>query len=319
MDLETLGALTRNDLLLARDARAHGLAAHLRHAADRGEFVRIRRGAYVDTGTWHELGVEDRHALVVRAVHATRERPVVFSHWSAAVVWGLPVVGGRLGSVHVTEDTADGGRSGNGVVRHPGLERLTPAAHQGVAVTNVVDTVIDIASTSPFGAAVAVADAALHVPRNGSAMCSREELEHGLERVRGRKGEGRAFGVVRFADGRAESPGESSSRANIHLGGFVMPDLQHAFFDAAGLIGYADFFWESIRLAGEFDGVGKYLKEHYLHGRSTADAVLAEKRREDRLRALGLSVVRWDWNAAIHPEQLYRQLAAANVPRRARR
>ncbi|WP_243062482.1 hypothetical protein [Humibacter sp. RRB41] len=319
MDLETLEALTDNDLILARDARAHGLGDHLRHASDRGRFVRIRRGAYVATSRWQKLGVEERHSLVVHAVHATRERPVVFSHWSAAVAWGLPVVGGRLGSVHVIEDTAAGGRSGSGIVRHPGLERLAPQTHRGLAVTSVVDTVIDIASTSPFAAAVAVADAALHVPRRGSAMCSREELMQDLERLRGRKGERRAFAVVRFADGRAESPGESTSRANIHLGGFIAPDLQCAIYDAAGLIGYTDFYWESVRLVGEFDGAGKYLKEEYLRGRSTADVVLAEKKREDRLRAIGLGVARWDWDVALHPDRLYRRLAEANVPRVRRR
>jgi very-short-patch-repair endonuclease len=51
-----------------------------------------------------------------------------------------------------------------------------------------------------------------------------------------------------------------------------------------------DFFWEEQATVGEFDGRLKYT------GQPNADVLYAEKRREDRLRALGLEVVRFGYH-----------------------
>ena len=61
---------------------------------------------------------------------------------------------------------------------------------------------------------------------------------------------------------------------------------------------FGDFWWPEFNLVGEFDGYGKYLKKALLNGQTTAEAVLAEKHREDRIRAQGPKVVRWDWSVA---------------------
>jgi hypothetical protein len=45
-------------------------------------------------------------------------------------------------------------------------------------------------------------------------------------------------------------------------------------------------------VAGEFDGIDKYLKPEFLKGRTAAQAVVEEKLREDRIRATGAGVVR---------------------------
>ena len=61
---------------------------------------------------------------------------------------------------------------------------------------------------------------------------------------------------------------------------------------------------------GEFDGKEKYgrlLKP----GQTAADAVFAEKRREDALRDLGWQIVRWIWQDLYHPEELRRRLERA--------
>jgi hypothetical protein len=53
----------------------------------------------------------------------------------------------------------------------------------------------------------------------------------------------------------------------------------------------------------------------HLRGRSTADIVIAEKIREDRLRALGLGVFRWDWPVAISLPALGGLLSRNGIPR----
>ncbi|MFW8745876.1 hypothetical protein, partial [Mesorhizobium japonicum] len=101
-----------------------------------------------------------------------------------------------------------------------------------------------------------------------------------------------------FADAASGSAGESLSRVAIHRAGLPAPVLQQRFDDAAGLAGIVDFWWPEAGVIGEFDGVGKYLRDLSGRGRDTAQIVIDEKRREDRLRALGFRVVRWGWRAA---------------------
>jgi hypothetical protein len=99
----------------------------------------------------------------------------------------------------------------------------------------------------------------------------------------------------------------------MHLQGLPAPILQKEFRDGAGLIGYVDFWWPEFELIGEFDGLGKYTRTEMLAGRSPAEVVIAEKVREDRLRALGPRVVRWGWESAISPPRLAEVLRRAGL------
>jgi hypothetical protein len=182
-------------------------------------------------------------------------------------------------------------------------------------VTSVAATVVAMSRMLPFGRAVAVMDKAIHEPRNGAALTTRAELERELAqlgRVPGRAAAGR---VLKFATPLSGSAGESISRAGIFLLGFLAPDLQVPHWDRAGLIGYSDFFWPGIRSVGEFDGHGKYLRDEFTGGRPAADVVIAEKVREDRLRALGLGVFRWDWPVATSLPALGDLLTLNGIPR----
>jgi very-short-patch-repair endonuclease len=75
-----------------------------------------------------------------------------------------------------------------------------------------------------------------------------------------------------------------------------------------------DFAWRRERILLEFDGKGKYLRG-MSPGEDPGEVVWREKRREDRLRALGWIVVRVVWADLMHPERLTRMLVDAGVPR----
>lgn len=92
--------------------------------------------------------------------------------------------------------------------------------------------------------------------------------------------------------------------------------LQAKFKVPAGgfLLARTDFFWPKYRLIGEFDGDAKYLSDHYLGTRTARQAVLAEKKREDRLRAAGFRVVPWDWATASDPARFAACLRQAGLP-----
>jgi hypothetical protein len=160
----------------------------------------------------------------------------------------------------------------------------------GLATTSPPRLVVDLARTEPFEQAVVVADAALRV-----GLVSRQQLADALARADRWPGAPAARRVVAFADGRSESVGESRSRVALQAARLPAPVLQWAVVDAAGrLLGRADFGWPQLSTVGEFDGMIKYTRL-LRSDQSAADVVVAEKRREDAIRAQGLAVVRWTW------------------------
>ena len=81
-----------------------------------------------------------------------------------------------------------------------------------------------------------------------------------------------------------------------------------------------DFKWRNSRngrpLIGEFDGLGKYLKDDQLGGLSPGQAVVKEKQREDALRALdGSDFMRWGMQEVRHPHKLRALAELHGVPR----
>lgn len=92
--------------------------------------------------------------------------------------------------------------------------------------------------------------------------------------------------------------------------GLPRPRLQTVFRDRFGLIGRVDFDFEEYEAVVEFDGALKY-------GGGSPEVLLREKRREDRLRALGRTVIRTDWSDLDHPAELAARIL--NVLNRYRR
>jgi hypothetical protein len=74
---------------------------------------------------------------------------------------------------------------------------------------------------------------------------------------KGTRGVTKALRVLAFADGRADSPGESISRVEIARLGFAPPELQAEVRDPSGFVGRLDFYWPIQRIGGEFDGLVK--------------------------------------------------------------
>lgn len=305
-------------LLLARDCGLHGLTAKdLAKRVRSGALVRIRHGVYADGAAWRELKDWQKYRLQVRAAGEMFEKPTIFARHSAASVWGVPTIGVSH-PVQALTLTNDGGRSRAGGRRHfaapSGLEVVR---REGLLVTSRLRTVLDLAAFTPFAEAVVPLD---HVLRPGAAAqlpaLSKDDIRAGMGSIYSTTRQRRILAALDFADARSASAGESYSRSLLHLAGFEAPVLQQEFRDEQGLIGYTDFYWKRARVVGEFDGEEKYLKPQYLRGRTPAQVVVEEKYREDRIRAIGFTVVRWVWADLMQPGRLERKLAAGGVPRR---
>jgi hypothetical protein len=255
------------------------------------QLVGLRPGAYLEPGDERLDRPETRHGALVRATIEQLGPDSVVGYASAAVLHGLDPWAVPLGQVHLVRDGAGGGRR----TRYLHLHRERLVAEQvvlvdGIAVTSVPDTVCALARTVPFEQAVAVADSALH-----RRMTSPAELAAAVERAAGRPGVAAAARVVAFADGRAESVGESRSRVAIARAGLPVPVLQFPLHALDGrYLGRADFGWPERRTVGEFDGLIKYGRLT-ASGRSAADVVVDEKLREDAVRDTGTRFTRWIW------------------------
>lgn len=323
----------RSALILASCRRAlTGSSRGLSRAYNKGDLVRIRFGVYYSKPEWLALRAWERYSATVAAV-ACSDPSVIFCYLTALRIWRLPLPrvpehvhvitqsshkAGRLPSTTRAARDPKTGLSGLERARGYGVSRHHWAAadiveRQGVNVTSLVQTVIDCIVRLELPEAVAIVDAVLGGRRAQGEGLTRLELEEASSLLPSAAKNRRVLEVLALADEESESVGESRSRALIHVLGLPAPVLQHTFYDNEGFIARTDFFWPEHGVIGEFDGDAKYLDDALLGGRSTREAILAEKKREDRLRALGYTVVRWDWKAATSPELLRRKLATAGI------
>jgi len=262
----------------------------LRSDLRNGTLTRLRRGTYLDGPAPRDAA--EQHRLAVRAAFPDLGAGAVASHGSAAVLHGLRTWSVPLDRVQVTRTRTYGGRRDRQV--HVRVARLDPdevVYIDGIPVTTVARTVVDLARALHFEPSVVVGDAALAL-----GLAEGDQLADALRRSARRPWCARARRVVSFLDGRAESVGESRSRVAIARAGLPMPRPQWDVRDSEGeLVGRADFGWVAHRVVGEFDGRVKYGRL-LRPGEDPGDAVYREKLREDALRAEGIAVVRWTWH-----------------------
>ncbi len=184
-----------------------------------------------------------------------------------------------------------------------------------IQVTTPARTVVDMARSVDFEQAVVIGDSAL---RKG--LTTADELRRHLGRAPHRPGSRKAAKVIEFLDGRSESVAESRCRVAFRRAGLPDPEPQaQVCTDDGACVGRVDFLFAELGVIVEFDGKVKYQSE--LRGRRTAEqVVIAEKIREDQLRALGWLVVRLTWADLEDPVELVRRIrAAAAIAARVRR
>lgn len=301
----------------------------LAEAVRGGGLHRVRRGWYADP-SWESLRPEERHRALIRAVDQDTGGTAVFSHVSAAVLHRVPLyrAGRWLDRAHMTTDAPRRISSAPDVFRH----RLPlPAGDvteiDGIRCTSLARTVFDVIRMLPDEGAVTAADAGERARVLGEAETWagaewdadaaerwRGELAQRIDDAPGARGIRRARWVAPFGDGRAQLPGESVSRLQLHRLGFAPPRLQVEIAGPRGRRYFTDFAFDDFRTFGEFDGEGKYRDERMRAGRAVADVLLAEKRREDWIRGVtGWGLVRWGWEHCTTPGALARRLAAFGI------
>jgi hypothetical protein len=264
----------------------------------RGDWVRLRRGAYATREAAEADGPTGLHVLTVRAATHQLSGLVVVTGASALAVLGVPVWGVPLDRAHVHREPGKSSRSEAGVSHHVGpLPDDQILEVDGLYVASPAWALVAAARAASFEAGVVMADGVRRIHRVDVA-----ELKEVAECQRDWAGSVKANRVIDFSDPRAATVGESRGRVLIARLGLPAPDLQRRIEDAdGGLIGISDFYFDEYRTAGEFDGRQKYGRALYedsgrLDEVDLGEVVWREKRREDAFRDQGHEVVRFVWS-----------------------
>ncbi|MGW5075947.1 hypothetical protein [Rhodococcus sp. NPDC004095] len=258
-----------------------------------GVWNRLHPGRFTHASVFLDLDAEARHRLLVEAVLDVASREAVLSHQSAAVVHGFDLWNTALSRVHLTRNRTSGGSCTSW--RHVHSVPLPPedvTTVDDLRVTTPARTVVDLAATLGFEQALVAADHAVHsrsVSLAGIAAALASDRKHA----------GRVRRVLDLVDGRAESVGESRSRALFIREQLPLPDLQATLHSEKGVrLGRVDFLLDGV--VGEFDGRIKYGRL-VPAGELSEEVLWAEKKREDAIRDAGWQVVRWTWDELATP------------------
>lgn len=275
-------------LIAMSDAERAGLNHdQARHRVRSETWLRIARGAYVtDPSSLGDLDEHSRQRVdhVHRAIAAAWRNPgTVVAYGSAAYVHQLPILGA------VPQDVTLAVRPGRWTGHRSGVifRRLELAEHHvarmRVPVTVPSRTWVDVACRGSLATALAAGDAGLR-----TGVLSRAALEVVAAEVGRLPGIRRVERALPLLDSIRETPLESASFAYFVESRLPLPRMQVDVSDVVGFMGRLDFLWDDVasgrRVAGESDGVLKY---------GDRGEAYREKRREDRLRAAGFTVVRW--------------------------
>ena len=282
----------------SRQAHRFGLSNQdLFRLARRGRLVRLGHGSYGLPHALEGLDAAARFVLMVRGVVLARPVASWASHHAALAVHGLPLHDVDTKVVDVCGRVTRRSRS-SGLEVHPLPEGEPCQLVQGVRVVSAALAVVQVSARSVAAGLVAF-DAALH-----TGLVDDAALTAAIDRaLLGPRQRAKVAAVLAMADRRCESPGESLTR--MLLVGLALPvRSQVNIRDRTGLIGRVDFL-VGDRVVVEFDGLVKY------GGADGREALAAEKRREDRLRAAGYEVVRLTWSDLKQPAQVARAVRQA--------
>ncbi len=255
-----------------------------------GPWIAVRRGAYTLRSFWDTQSHDDKCWLRDVAAHLTMVTPHVLSHDSAGRGLGLPLLRSRPALSHISRPGVGGTRTEHGVMHH--LARVPPASvvvSQGIPMTGLARTSLDITRERGFPAGVVAIDAAL---RRGA-----QEREYARELVLMRHWPfitvSRA--ALRFSDPGAENPAESLARilvAELDIG----PVTTQFAVDRGDSIAWCDL--QVGPLVIEVDGRVKYLHPDRggVADASVEEVLWREKLRERDVCAAGLAMARLFWD-----------------------
>ncbi len=295
MDTTDLWRERVDDLFTTSFAASRGIGEReLRRGVASGAVRHLARGLYACGPA--PVRSEDRHRELCRGLLLLYPDGVL-SGRSSVVAHGLPVWNVPLGEVLLLRRVASQVRRSGAVIRP--LETPTSWASSDIGPCEPLATaLVQLAIDHGAPSAVVSADAAL-----ARRLVAHDDLTEEVEARRGHPRCQRARALLSFADAKSESPGES--RLRFMLASFGIDVVSQVVVrDGDSVVARADLGVRGTRVLIEFDGAVKYRE-------GGAEALMREKRREDRLRALGYIVLRFTWADLESPRAVLAAVRAA--------
>lgn len=277
-----------------------------------GDWVRVRRGAYVLGPQWNTMTESQRYAALCRAALHQARTEVVLSHLSAANEYGCPLWDCDLSQVHLTRVDERAGRAEAGVVQHRGViaEGDVVTHEDGIARMSATRTALELTTQLDVEHALVEIDFLLH-----AGLTTIEELYQRYEAMAHWPRTLTTDLVLRLADGRSESVGESRARFLCWSQHLPAPVPNFPICNALGVeIARVDLAWPDLGVFLEFDGKVKY-ESRRREGESVVDCVLREKRRESLICEItGWRCIRITWADLYRPAEVAARIRALFTP-----
>lgn len=281
-------------------ARVAGVSDfELAMAVRQGHIRRWTRGVYgrpLDEQPDGRRRIVREHEILCRAAVLVHSDGVLAGH-SAVLAHGLPTLDSALGKVRLQRDVPQQVSTSDFVIRPGELEPVETPTGPAVPVDWAV-----IQTTLDHGVAhgAVAADAALH-----DAILTTADLKRWPDRVAGWPHSSRVASLPHFVDPGSESPGETLTRVQLMMAGLEVESQVRVADPSTGeVFARIDLVVKGTKVAIEFDGQVKYTD-------GGSAALFAEKQREDRLRALGYTVVRVVWSDLFVPGRLVARVRRA--------
>jgi hypothetical protein len=301
------GAFTRKDAV-ALGYHDHAIAMLVKA----GDWVRVRRGAYVLGAQWAAMSESQRYAALCRAAVLQARTEVVLSHLSSANEYGCPLWECNLTRVHLTRVDARAGRAESGIVQHRGViaEGDVTVQEDGLHLMSATRTALELTTLLDVEHALVEIDFLLH------------EGHTTIEDLRQRYADMMRWPrtlatdlVLRLADGRSESVGETRARFLCWSQHLPAPVPNFPILNALGVeIARVDLAWPELSVFLEFDGRVKY-ESRRREGESVTDCVLREKQRESLIcEVTGWRCIRITWADLYRPAEVAARIRALFAP-----
>jgi len=281
----------------------------VRHQLRAGEWHKVRHGSFTFSDLWTAGDAAEKHRTFARAVLRTSKVPAVLSHSSSIVeltktFWDLD-----LSEAHITRKDGRTGRRAAGVRQHQGrliADDITQV--NGVEVTFATRAALELSTVTDIERSLIVVNGLLH-DKLTTIDALREYNEASINRWPGTLRTGL---VLRLADGRIESVGETRTLHLCWRQGIPRPEPQFDIYDERGTwVARVDFAWPEHKVFLEFDGKVKY-QSQLQPGEDPGDVVFREKRREDLIRRItGWTCIRLTWADLYSPEETAKRIRQA--------
>lgn len=277
-----------------------------------GTIQRVYRGLYARKQYWDALNPHERVRHIVRSL-ALQHPNWIFCGPTAAIMYGLdcsyrfllPICIVAKPGVHVRNTPQ---------LAHYAMAYPETTAIGGVTVTAPLRTLFDCATRLPLRFSLAILDSALR--KQIVEQPTLAAYPHTVKYARNRQAALRAFSL---ADARSENGGESEARGVLTEIGYPVHDLQITFpcLTHPSRNHRVDFLWvreDGTKVAGEFDGVRKYVDPDMTSRQDIRAVVMQEREREHCLEQQKVDVVRMFYDELNRPNQLAAKLEAKRVP-----